>query len=40
MVKQSVVDLGEGSGIRKGGEAWGKSSQGQLLYGPYRPRGG
>ena len=40
MIEQSVVDLGRGSGIREGGEPWGKSSQGQLLYGPYRPRDG
>ena len=39
VIEQGVVDMGGGSGIREGGETWGKSSQGQLLYGPYRPRG-
>ena len=40
MVEQGVVDLGGGGGIGEGGEARGKSSQGQLLYGPYRTRSG
>ena len=40
VVEQGVVDLGGGSGITEGGETWDKSSQGQLLYSPYRPRGG
>ena len=40
VVEQGVVDLGWGSGVREGGETWGKPSQGQLLHGPYRARGG
>ena len=28
VIEQGVVDLGGGSGIREGGETWGKSSQG------------
>ena len=40
VVEHGVVDLGGGSGIREGGETWGKSSQGQLLYSPYGTWGG
>ena len=40
VVEQGIVDLGGGGGIREGGEARGKSSQGQLFYSPYRPRAG
>ena len=40
MIEQGVFDLGRGGGIGEGGEARGESYQGQLFYGPYRPRGG
>ena len=40
VVEQSIVGLGWGGGIREGEEARGKSSQGQLFYGPYIPGGG